>query len=89
MTKTRDAFNVGPGDGPSDEAAQNDALQALKVITGLIAKRYRVCPVCLTFNMADIVASAVENGMVHHWTKDGSTDDLAEVLEEFADGTLH
>ena len=55
---------------PIDETTM-EALACLKVVTGLIARRYKVCPLCLTFNMADIVADAEENGVVHHWGPEG------------------
>lgn len=48
-----------------------EALACLKVVTGLIARQYKTCPLCLTFSMADIVADAEENGIVKHWVPGG------------------
>jgi len=52
-----------------------EALAALKVVTGLLARHYQVCPLCLTFNMANIVSEAEDRGVIHHW---GSTGDPAD-----------
>jgi len=53
-------------DDTEDSTNEKQALLAMKVVTGLIAKHYHVCPVCLTFNMAEIVEAAQEAGLVHH-----------------------
>jgi hypothetical protein len=53
---------------------QHAALVALKIATGLIARRYQVCPLCLTFSMAAVVEQAEERGLVHHWGEEGEGD---------------
>ena len=83
---------------------EHAALVALKIVTGLIARRYRVCPLCLTFNMATVVQEAEDRGFIHHWGADGDpeekdpdertaqdvlAEDLHRLLLKFEAGTKH
>src|SRR6186713_886397 len=47
------------------------ALVALKLVTGLIAQQYSICPLCLTYAMANMVEDAEDAGLVHHWATSG------------------
>jgi hypothetical protein len=52
----------------AEHAALDVALQAVKAIADL----YGICPVCLTYAVADTVEKAVAEGVIHH---DGEDDD--------------
>lgn len=69
-------------DDTEDSPNEKMALLAMKIVTGMIAKHYHVCPVCLTFNMAEIVEAAQEAGLVHHL---GPEDPEPETTEEDKD----
>jgi hypothetical protein len=52
-----------PATVPTDEHAALDvALQAVKAI----AEIYGICPVCLTYAIAETVEKAVQAGVIHH-----------------------
>jgi hypothetical protein len=52
-----------------------EARDALIEEVGRIAERYGVCPTCLMYAAADMVADAEERGVIGHIAMDGDGDE--------------
>lgn len=78
---------AGHEDEDEDDDLTDDelaALTALKAATGMIAYQFRVCPLCLTYNMANMIEAAEDRGVIRHWGDHGDPDEPERTPEEKA-----
>ena len=64
-----------------DEEAVKRALAMLIMATSEIARRFNVCPTCLTYTLADAISKAEEEGKIGHGTLENEPEEEGETIQ--------